>query len=301
MADFRLKVFCTVAELKSFTRAAEVLFLTQPAVSSQVKSLEEEFGVKLFVREQNRVVLTEVGEVLYEYAKKILSVYEEAKLEVGRFVRSLTGKLIIGSTSTIGKYYLPLVIEAFKQQHPGIEVLMQVSNSETVLKSLLQRALDLGIVSEPCALYGDIFQYHPYIKDRLVLIVPAGHRWFGTKAICLEELMEEPFLIRERGSGTRDTFEQYLRERRKSLEDMNILMTLGSTEAIKGAVVSGVGTAIISKCALKQEVESGLLGIVRIEEMEMFQSFVVVYPKRKQNLTSEGFFNFLQEFRSWSK
>lgn len=297
MADFRLKVFCTVAELKSFTRAAELLFLTQPAVSSQIKYIEEEFGARLFNREQNRVVLTEVGEVLYKHAKEILRIYDEAKLEVAKLARSAKGKLIIGATSTMGKYYLPLVIEAFKQKHPDIEVLTQVSNTETLLKSLLQGTLDLGIVSEPSALYGDSFLYHPYVKDKLVLIVPADHQWVGRGSIRLEELMKEPFLIREQGSGTRDTFEQYLQERGKKLQDLNILMTVGSTEVVKGAVASGVGVAIISKCAIKLEMKAGVLKIVNIQGMEMLQSFTVVYPKKLQKLTSERFFSFLQEYK----
>jgi DNA-binding transcriptional LysR family regulator len=295
MAVFRLRVFTTVAELKSFTRAAEVLFLTQPAVSSQIKSLEEEFGARLFNREQNRVVLTEAGEILYRHATEIMRIYGVAKAEVGKMARSAKGKLVIGATSTIGKYYLPLVIEAFRQKHPDIEVVTQISNTETVLKSLFQGTLDLAIVSEPSALYGDSFLYHPYVKEKLVVIVPADHRWVGRTSVPLEELIEEPLLIREQGSGTRDIFSQHLEERGKRLEDLNIMMTLGSTEAIKGAVASGVGVAIISKCAVKLEVKAGLLKTMTIQGMEMTQSFTVVYPKKLQKLTSEAFFSFLQE------
>lgn len=295
MADFRLKVFCTVAELRSFTRAGEVLLLSQPAVSSQIKFLEEEFGARLFDREQNRVVLTEVGEVLYRRAKEILGIYDETKAEVDKLVRSAKGKLVIGATSTIGKYYLPLVIEAFRQRYPDIEVLTHVSNTETVLKSLFQGTLDLAIVSEPSSLYGDSFLYHPYVKDKLVLIVPVDHRWVKSGSIPLEELIEEPLLIREQGSGTRDTFVQYLQERGKGLENLNIMMTLGSTEAIKGAVASGVGVAIISKCAIELELKAGLLRIINVQGMKMFQRFTVVYPKKLQKMTSERFFAFLRE------
>ncbi|MDI7260643.1 MAG: selenium metabolism-associated LysR family transcriptional regulator [Thermodesulfobacteriota bacterium] len=297
MADFRLKVFITVAELQSFTKAGEVLYITQPAVSFQIKSLEEEFGVRLFNREQNKVVLTDIGKVLYNYAKEIFKIYEEAKEEISKLTNSLKGKLIIGVTSIIGKYYLPVVIEAFKQRYPDVEILAQISNTEKIIKSLLQNTLDLCIVSEPLSLYGDSFLYLPYIKDNLVLIVPSNHRWVSRRSIPFEELLEEPFIIREEGSGTRDIIEQYLREKGKGLEDLNIIMALGSTEAIKGAVDSGVGVSILSKCAIKIELKIGSIKIVKIEGMEMFQNFIIVYPKKFQKLNSERFFNFIQEFK----
>lgn len=297
MADFRLKVFCTVAELHSFTKAGEVLYITQPAVSFQIKSLEEEFGVRLFNRDQNKVVLTEVGKVLFNYSKEILKIYEEAKEEIGKITDSFKSKLIIGVTSIIGKYYLPVVIEAFKQKYPDVEVLTQISNTERIIKSLLQNTLDLCIVSESLYSYGEPFIYLPYVKDKLVLIVPSKHRWVGKRSITLEELIEEPFILREEGSGTRDIIEQYLREKGKEVEDLNIIMTLGSTEAVKGAVESGVGVSIISNCAIKLELKVGSIKIVEIESMKMFQDFIIVYTKKFPKLISERFFNFIQEFK----
>ncbi|MEW6410282.1 MAG: selenium metabolism-associated LysR family transcriptional regulator [Nitrospirota bacterium] len=300
MFDFRLKIFCTVAELQSFSKAGQVLYITQPAVSFQIKSLEEELGVRLFNRERNKVVLTDVGKILFNYAKKIFQIYEEAEKEIGKITHSIKGKLIIGATSIIGRYYLPTVIEAFKQKYPDAEVIAQISNTETLIKSLLQDTLDLCIVSEPLSMYGDSFLYYPYIKDKLVLIVPSNHRWVTRESITLEELLEEPFIIREEGSGTRTTIEHYLHEREKRIEDLNIIMTLGSTEAVKGAVESGVGVSILSKCPVKRELEIGSVRIVKIEGMKMFQNFTIVYPRKFQRLISERFLHFIQEIKPCS-
>lgn len=293
MSDFRLRVFCTVAEFQSFTRAGQVLYITQPAVSFQIKSLEEEFGTKLFIREQNRVILTDVGKVLFKYAREILKKYEEVEKEIGAITKSLKGKLTVGMTTIIGKYYLPLVIKDFKNKYPDVEVVTKISNTQNIVNSLIENALDLCIVSKP--LIEDHFLCIPYIRAELVLIVPPDHRWVNKGLITFEELLDEPFIVREEGSGTRDIIVEYFQQKGKRIEDLNIIMTLGNTEAIKGAVESGAGVSIIQKCAIKTEVKVGSIRIVKIEDMQMFQSFTIVYPKKFRRLITERFLKFIQE------
>jgi DNA-binding transcriptional LysR family regulator len=293
VSDFRLKVFCTVAELQSFTRAGQVLYITQPAVSFQIKSLEEEFGARLFIREQKRVILTDVGKVLFKYAREILNKYKKIEKEIEAITKSVKGKLTIGMTTIIGKYYLPPIIKDFKSKYPDVEVLTRISNTQNIVTFLIENTLDLCIVSKP--LIEDRFLYIPYIRAELVLIVPPDHRWVNKGSITFEELLDEPFIVREDGSGTRDIIAEYLQQKGKRIEDLNIIMTLGNTEAIKGAVESGAGVSIIQKCAIKTEVNVGSIRIVNIEDTQMFQSFAILYPKKFQRLTAERFLRFIQE------
>ncbi len=294
--DFRLKIFSTAAELQSFSKAGEVLYLSQPAVSFQIRSLEEEVGAKLFHRDRNRVILTEAGEALLTHAREIFKIYDKAEQEIKDITNanSIKGHLVIGATSVIGRCYLPTAIEGFKRNYPDIKVVVQISNTSALLKAMFQGTLDLCIVSEPFSLYGDSFLYHPYIRAKLVLAVPSNHRWAnGGGAVSLDELLEEPFIIREEGSGTRATIERYLQEKGKKIEDLNVIMTLGSTEAVRSAVESGVGVAILSKCSIQAEVQRDTIRTVKIRNIEMFQNFTLVFSKKFRRISSEMFLHFI--------
>lgn len=289
--DFRLRVFYEVARRTSFTRAGEALSLTQPAVSFQVKSLEDEIGARLFRREKNQVALTELGEVLFRYATEILSLYDRAESEIAKMAAHVGGQLLIGVTNVIAKYVLPRPISVFKRLNPNLSIVIQTGNTDRIAAVLAEGELDLAIVSDPLTLKGHLVE--PWIREELLLIVPAGHRWTTREVVHVEDLISEPFVMREEGSGTRRLFERYLQEHGVNPAQLNVALTLGSTEAVKAGVEAGAGVSIVSSLSLRRELESGVLCAVRLPGHGMSRTFNLVYPKLSyRKLVVETFIGF---------
>ncbi len=293
MEDFRLKVFYTVASLKSFSKAAKKLYVTQPAVSNQIRSLEEEFETRLFIRGKNKVILTESGQVLYKYAAEILELYEQMGKKLAEITKVLERELTIGATSIPGKYFIPQIIQQFKKKYPDVEIKTLISNTQNIVQSLKEDILDLCIVSEPVTA-GRLFR-EKFLKDELVLIVNPNHRWVTKNFIGIEELIDEPLVLREEGSGTRETIRYYLEQLGKRLKDFNIIMTLGTTGAIKGAVERGVGVGFALKCAIQLELQIGSLKIIPIENLQMYQMFSVLHKKNSRKHIANQLIQFIQE------
>lgn len=293
MEDFRLKVFFTVAGLKSFSQAAQKLHVTQPAVSNQIRSLEEELETKLFIRGKNEVILTKSGQVLYKYAAEILELYEQMGKKIAEITKVLERELTIGATSIPGKYFIPQIIQQFKKKYPDVEIKTLISNTQNIVQSLKEDILDLCIVSEPVKA-GRLFR-QKFLKDELVLIVNPNHRWATKNFIGIEELINEPLVLREEGSGTRETIRHYLEQRDKRLKDFNIIMTLGTTGAIKAAVERGVGVGFALKRAIQLELEIGSLKIVPIENLQMYQMFSVLHKKNSHKHIADELIQFIQE------
>ena len=293
MVDFRLKVFYTVASLKSFSKAATKLYVTQPAVSNQIRSLEEEFETRLFIRGKKKVNLTESGQVLFKYAAEILELYEQAEKKLAEMTKSLERELTIGATSIPGKYFIPQIIQQFKKKYPDVEIKTLISNTQNIVQSLKEDILDLCIVSEPVQA-GRLFR-QKFLKDELVLIANPNHRWTTKKFIGVEELMQEPIVLREEGSGTRETIKNYLAKLDKRLEDFNIIMTLGTTGAIKGAVERGVGVGFVLKCAIQLELQIGSIKTVPIRNLKMYQMFSILHKKNSRKHIADELIQFIQE------
>ena len=293
MVDFRLKVFYTVASLESFSKAAKKLHVTQPAISNQIRSLEEEFETRLFIRGKNKVMLTESGQVLYQYATEILELYEQVGIKVAEITKSLERELTIGATSIPGKYFIPQIIQQFKKKYPDVEIKTLISNTQNIVQSLKEDILDLCIVSEPVHA-GRLFRQN-FLKDELVLIVNQNHRWVKKDFIGITELIQEPLVLREEGSGTRETIRHYLEQLDKRLKDFNVIMTLGTTGAIKGAVEKGVGVGFALKCAIQLELQIGSLKIVPIENFQIHQMFSVLHKKNSRKHIADELIQFIQE------
>lgn len=292
--DARLRVFYEAARQGSFTRAGEVLFLTQPAVSFQIKSLEEEVGARLFRREKNQVALTEVGEILFRYAKEILALYDRAEGEIAQLTAHVGGKLLVGVTNVIAKYVLPRPIGLFKKLNPRVSIVIQTGNSEHLVTALTKGELDLAIVSDPVELRDHVVD--PWIREDLLLIVPADHRWVARALVTLDDLLQEPFIMREEGSGTRRTFERYLGTKGLALEDLNVVLTLGSTEAVKASVEAGAGVSVVSSLSLKGELPAGTLRTVVVSGLEMSRIYSLVYPRLAyRKLVVEAFVGFCKK------
>ncbi|MGE5893156.1 MAG: selenium metabolism-associated LysR family transcriptional regulator [bacterium] len=277
MEDHKLKVFCTVAETKSFSKASEIIHLTQPAVSLQIQALEELYETKLFDRSSSSVTLTKAGELLYKYAKEILSLYAEAEKNIGDMTGLVKGSIKIGASTTIGNYLLPNIIVDFKKTRPKIKVHMVVGNTKRVIEYLNSGTIDFGIVE------GDITRQKitsdKLIEDELCVIVPPFHSWAKKKDISILELTKEPFIIREEGSGTRQVIEKYLNDHGITVQSMKIALILGSTEAIKQAVESGIGVAIVSRWTARKELKYGTLRLLSLKEEKMMRNFSLIYSK----------------------
>jgi DNA-binding transcriptional LysR family regulator len=295
MEDHKLKVFCTVADTKSFSKTSEIIHLTQPAVSLQIQALEEKYETKLFDRSSSTVTLTPSGEILYKYAKEILALYSSAEKAIGKQTGIIKGSLTIGAGSNIGNYILPSVITEFQNMHPKIKLYLLVGNTKRVMELLNSGNIDLGLVE------GDVAKQKMIVKklisDELLLIVSPGHPWAKRKEVSISELAKEPFIIREAGSGTRQIIEKFLGRHGLSLHDMRISTVLGSTEAIKDAVENGLGISIISRWAARKESKYGTLHLLGIKEEKMIRDFSLVMNKNSVTSSSlEEFLTFLKSY-----
>jgi DNA-binding transcriptional LysR family regulator len=225
--DIRLRVFYEAARHKSFTKAAEALFLTQPAVSFQIKALEEDLGVRLFHREKNRVLLTEAGQLLFGYAGQIRDLYDRAETEISRLAQHVGGQLAVGVVSVIAKYIIAKPIGAFKKRHPLISIVIETGNTDTLIGRVRGGHVDLAMVSDPVTLRDHVID--PWIEDELLLIVPADHRWASVETVSLDDVLAKPFVLREDGSGSRRVFERYLAERGVTVKSLNVVTGLTVT------------------------------------------------------------------------
>ena len=297
MSTYQLQVFKTVADKKSFSAAAQTLFISQPAVSMHIKSLEEHFGTRLFDRNTQQVTITEAGSILYQYANKILSLQEEAERDISRLTGCIQGQLSLGASFTLGEYIIPRILGSFKRQHPQIRALLQVTNTEQIVNLVLKQELDLGLVEN--RVDNPALFVKPFLQDELIVVLPGEHPLAEQKFIPLDEFVALPLVLREEGSGTRKITEERLAEAGVNLLALNVVMELGSTEAVKGAVEAGFGVTVISKWAVQKELKLGSLKPVRIKDVNLKREFYLIYNKSKfQTSVVEEFISFLISFCS---
>jgi DNA-binding transcriptional LysR family regulator len=220
MDDHKLKVFCIVAETKSFSRASEIIRLTQPAVSLQIQALEEMYGTKLFNRSGCIITLTKAGEMLYKYAKEINALYAAAEKEIGGITGLVKGVISVGASSTIGNYLLPSVVSDFKRRYPKVGIHIHVGNTKNVIDLLNAGSVDVGLVE------GEVnkqkLKVEKLIQDEMVLIMSPYHQLAKKSLVSIMELSKEPLIFREEGSGTRQAIEKYLAKREVPCEAWNI-------------------------------------------------------------------------------
>ena len=288
----QLEIFCAVAERRGFSVAAEELGLTQPTVSFQIASLEEELGTRLLDRGGRSTMLTKSGEVLFRYARQILDLSKEAEEAVHSLKGLLWGEITLGASTIPGEYILPGMLQEFAAAHPGIALTMLIEDTGGIIKKVLENEVDLGIVG--ASEKSDKLTFTRLVSDRLVVIAPAQSKWFaGTKA-TLDELKKAPFVMREGGSGTRSIMEKRLSER--GIDGLHVVMTMGSTESVKRSVESGAGVSIVSERAVRNEVKMGLLRALEIEGTELIRDFFIVHRRQKVlSPAAEALLEFLRE------
>jgi DNA-binding transcriptional LysR family regulator len=278
MADRRLQVFYTVARQLSFTKAAEQLFMTQPAVTFQVKQLEEHFNTRLFERTHGKIALTPVGRLVFEYAERILALNEELDARVADVSRAMAGPLLLGASTTIAEFILPQILGEFKAAHPEVQARMMVANSETIVNRVAEHTIDVGLIESPSFL--PTLQNEVCCDDELVVICAPDHALAQSKSVSAQDLVTIPMVRREPGSGTREFTDNYLRENRVAPDDINLLMELGSPEAMKGVVETGSAVAIVSRATIVKEVKLGTLVAIPLAP-RLMRTLSVVHPKEK--------------------
>lgn len=271
-----------VAELQSFTKAARKLYLSQPAVSFQIRALEEDLKVPLFRRADRKVMLTEAGRLLYSEAREMVRHYHRIRARLDELRGLQTGRLEIGASTIPGEYVVPLLLGAFRRRYPGVEVHLKIGGSGEVARWVRERVVDLGIVG--MALREEDLECRPWLRDELVLIVPSDHPWFGRKEVSLDLLKDQPFVLREPGSGTRQTLEAKLRAHGLSVEDLRVVMEVGSTRAVVTAVQAGLGISMVSRWAVQELLELGRIGETKVAELDPIR-YLYIVRQRHDNIS----------------
>jgi DNA-binding transcriptional LysR family regulator len=278
MSDRRLQVFNAVAKYRSFTKAADALCMTQPAVTFQIHQLEDHFGARLFDRAGGRIALTPAGTIALAYAQDILALYAELDARVKELSGQDFGPLLIGASTTIAEFLLPRVLGEFKAHHPGVIPQLIVANSETIQARVVERTLDLGFIegdSRTPTLITDVC-----CEDELQVVCVPSHPLARSKGLTIGALTEHAYISRESGSGTREVIDLYLKKAGLSLDSLQVVMEATSPEALKGLVATGVGFAIMSRAVAEKEVRLG--DLVRIPlAPPLLRHLSVVYPKER--------------------
>lgn len=274
MFDTRLITFITLAKTKNFTKTAEILNITQPAVSQQIKYLEEYYGVNFLRKEGKRLDLTEEGRLFLEYAREIENLSKKIELTFKNNA-SLIKKYNIGATLTIGAYVMPDLLGEYKKLHPNIDVILHVYNTKDMIKKILNRELNLAIIE---GLFNKkVLKYIKLKDDELILVVSPKHEFARRKEVAIKDVLNGKLILREHGSGTRRIFENAVIQKGYNSGDINVYMEIGDISAIKSLVESNLGYTVISKEAVKNEMDRGTLIQVPIKNLSIKREFNLVF------------------------
>ena len=287
----QLKVFASVFKNKSFSKASEELFLTQPTVSDHIKSLEEELNCRLFDRLGRTIIPTKEAEVLYIHAMEIIEKVGNIKGAIGQVRKEITGEIIIGASTIPGTYLLPSIMSAFQKKYPSVSFQILISDSKGIVEKVSGHELLIGIVGAKLA--NSRITYAPFLEDELIAV--SSHGLIKNRQLTLKELIKLPFVLREEGSGTRRETEKILESRGISLEDIKIAGIFGSTDAIKQAVKAGLGVSILSGLSVKDEIKHEVLQELKVTDIYMKRKFyIVTHKKRSLPLSYNLFLKHLQ-------
>jgi len=289
----RLEIFVKVAELGSFSRAAERLFLTQPTVSEHVRALEDELGVQLLDRLGRGATPTRAGTLLLGYAQRMLALSRETTQAMAQLQGRVSGELVVGGSTIPGEYVLPALIGAFRAKYPDVSVSLRIGGSGEVQAWVEEGRVELGVVgASPTA---RALEGRQLMADELVVVVAAEHPWAARATVSLDDLKAEPMIVRERGSGSREAFERALEGVGLDLAAFRIVGEIASTQAIKQAVRAGVGVSIISWRAVVDECRAGLLACVKLRDITISRAFhLVTHRDRSRSPLVQAFLAFVE-------
>ncbi len=285
MSDRRLQVFYTVAKLLSFTKAAFALHMTQPAVTFQVRQLEDHFKTRLFDRTHNKILLTEAGQKVFFFAEKIFALDAEMNHSIRTLTENNEGTLSIGGSTTIAQYTLPLLLKGFREKYPELNIRICEANTNEIVAKVENGFIDIGIVEAPVInldLDIEIFR-----SDELVLITHPMNELAKKTSICPIDILKFPFIIREEGSGTKSVIFDYFLKNNIEKIDMNVCMELGNSESIKGAVEAGIGVSILSRTTIEKELALNMLSYIPLNP-KLTRNFYFVKKRHKFKLKIIG-------------
>jgi len=286
----QLAAFCEVVDRKSFSQAAERLGVTQPAVSLQIRSLENRLGTKLLDRSGRRVEPTESGQRLYRAAQRMLAVEGQLLGELAGEDGALRGELTLGASTGPGGTVVPVLLGEFQSEHPELTVALSISDTSRVIEQVAERELELGIVGASPRHRGVVFE--PFFRDEVILVVPPDHRFAG-KEVTLDQLREEPLILMQEGAGVRQVIEDELRRGPVRLRDLDVRLELGLQESVKSAAAAGFGATFISRSGVDAELAAGTLATARVKGLEPAREISLVRPAgRSPSRAAEAFVEF---------
>ena len=271
MLDFRLKVCLSVAKNLSFTKASNELYITQPAITKHIQALEKEYGLPLFNRKGSKIYLTLAGKELYDYSKQVYKLHKNLEDKLNNFRKEKIGELKLGASTTIAQYVLPPILAEFKKNYPTIKTSLLSGNSEQIAKALINEEIDLGLVEGK--IKNPEIKYEIFLNDELVLVSSNKNKSVTSSVINLEQFKKLPLVLRERGSGTLEVFEYALKNKKIKLSELNIVMYLGSTEAIKHYVENSDSFGFLSIRAIKKELENASLVTKKVKNLKVTRTF----------------------------
>ena len=290
MADRRLQVFHAVAKHLSFTRAADALFMTQPAVTFQIRQLEEQYGTRLFERRHAGISLTPAGEVVLSFAETILALSDELETRLSEMTGEMRGPLLVGASTTIAEFMLPRVLGEFNAAYPQVRARLIVANSESIESQVAEHTLDVGLIEVPGKLAGLTSQV--CCEDELIIICGPDYPLAGMKSVTPKALADYEFISREPGSGTREITDAYFRSHKIPPESLKTQMELGSPEALKGVVSTGLGFAIVSRAVVAKELQLGELLAIPLRPALKRSLYLVFQQDRFQSRLTATFIEF---------
>ncbi len=293
MPDFRLRVFYAAAKNLSFSKAAQELYITQPAVTRHIRTLEEEYDVLLFERQGNKIALTPAGQIMLEHVETILGEYQNLSYAMHLLSNKHVGTLRLGASSTIAQYVIAPYLASFLTYFPDATVSLINGNSREIERALTDHNIDLGMVEgitrQPT------LSYSAFLTDELIVLTGSHHALAQRGRISIEEFKQLPLVLRERGSGTLEAIEHDLGRQHIRLSDLNIRMFLGSTEAIKLFVQNSQTLCILSRTAITRELQEGLLTELKVDDLTFTRSFSFVQGPGPQTPLTARFIEFVQE------
>lgn len=273
------RVFKTLAETLNITKASKILDLSQPTINHNIYLLEQHYGAKLFDRSNKKLKITRFGEVLLKYVNQILDLVERSEQHINDLVGELSGNLTLGASHTIAENVLPKIMGMFSHDYPEVTIHLEVNNTQHIVDHILTNKLDLGLIEGPAAHENIISK--PFMKDELLVVLPANHPLTVKKHLTLREVATLPFVLREEGSGTRVVMEATLKKAGLDPSSLNMVMELGNTQAVIGAVEAGLGATILSGLAVTKELQLKTVKTCRIANVNISRNFSVIVNKEK--------------------
>jgi DNA-binding transcriptional LysR family regulator len=276
---WQLEVFCKVVELGSFSKAGQAIHLSQPTVSSHIKDIESYFGTQLINRLTKKAVPTKAGELLYDYATRLIRLRKEAEIAMADFMGKKKGSIHIGGSTIPGVYLLPPAMAAFGKDYPEVKLSLTIESTATIIDAVMDGEVELGVVGAKSGAKN--LQQYKLVADEMRLIVPATHPWARLKNVALERLKTEPFLLREAGSGTRKSLQLSLQKAGVDIAELAVCAEMGSTEAIRQGIKYGAGVSILSPVAVEAELEAGTLAALTLKGVDLKRSFYLTWSEER--------------------